>query len=39
MTRVEEKGRNYCVLKFTKQRNTGGLKWRGVSLGKNLKFK
>jgi hypothetical protein len=26
-------------LEITKQRNTGGLKWKGVSLGMNLKFK
>jgi hypothetical protein len=41
MTRVKEreKKRNYYILEITKQRNTGGLKWGGVSLGKNLKFK
>jgi hypothetical protein len=39
MTWVKEQKKNYCILKITKERNTGGLKWRGVSLGKNLKFK
>jgi hypothetical protein len=36
---VKERQKNEFFLENTKKRNTGGLNWKGVSLGINLKFK